>query len=310
MSTGGIVIRIEGATAIVRFGGEDRRASMRGVLKSGRRVATHPIAVGDHVAVESDESGSLVIRSVTERRNLVARADPGDLQRSHTIAANVDLVVCVHAFRDPSLNFRSLDRFLLLARAADVPGLIVLNKLDLWKGDPPREIEAYRSIGYEIIPTSARNQVGTEALRARLGGRISLFVGPSGAGKSSLLNSMFPKLNLRTRPVNRATSRGVHTTVRIEWIDLPEGGAVLDTPGLRMVRPWSIAAASLAGAFPEFRDLPPCRFFDCLHRDEPDCAVQHALAHGRIAAFRYDSYLRILATLEARGHDGADGRRR
>jgi ribosome biogenesis GTPase len=294
----GTVIRIEGPTAIVRVDGIERRAWIRGALKSGRRTSTHVLAVGDLVRVDEDAADQPVIGFVEERRNLVARADPGDLRRCHTIAANVDRIVCVHAFRDPPLNLRSLDRFLLIAHASGVPATIVLNKVDLLAGRRPKEIDAYEAIGVEVLSTSARALIGIEELRARLAGAITVLLGPSGVGKSSLLNVLFPGLELRTRPVSRGTSRGVHTTVRVEWCDLPEGGTVLDTPGLRLTRPWGITSQSLATAFPEFRGVGPCRFSDCMHRDEPGCEVHSALSHGVVAAHRFASYLRILNALE------------
>jgi len=297
MMTLATVIRVEGLVAVVRVEGADRRATLRGSIKAGPRSSTHPVAVGDHVLIEGDDAGSWVIRGLAERRNLLARADPGDERRYHPIAANIDQVVCVQAFRDPPLNLRALDRLLLLAHAAGVPAWVIINKQDLNTGSGPSELDAYPAIGIPVLRTSARTGAGLCDLEPVLRGKITVLVGPSGAGKSSILNAVVPGLHLRIRPVSRATTRGVHTTARVEWIDLSAGGAVLDTPGLRAIRPWGVDSSNLKEAFPEFAEHRGCRFPDCCHHAEPGCAVRIAVEQGEIPAFRYDSYLRILSTL-------------
>ncbi len=295
----GRVIRIEGPVAIVRVGDSDRRATIRGILKSGPRTSTHPVATGDCVALDEEPDGGLSIRRVLPRKSLIARADPGDPTRCHAMAANVDQVLCLVSYRRPPLNLRALDRFLLLAHAAGVPALVAVNKRDLWHEPDPPELAAYPAIGYPLLRCSAHEGVGLGEVREHLEGKTTVLTGPSGCGKSSLMNALVPGLHLRTRPVSRATSRGVHTTVRVEWIDLPFGGVVLDTPGLRSVRAWGIDSAQLASAFREFRAAGPCRFSDCRHGHEPECAVRRQVERGTIPAFRYDSYLRILTSLEA-----------
>ena len=150
---------------------------------------------------------------------------------------------------------------------------------------------------------------GIESLHACLADRTTVLIGASGVGKSSLLNAIVPGLQLRTGAVSRATARGVHTTVRVEWIDLPAGGSVLDTPGLRAVRPWGITPETLSAAFPEMRDVGECRFGGCLHEYEDGCAVREGVERGRISAGRYDSYLRILDTLRDGGRGGRGDRR-
>lgn len=301
----GTVTRIEGLTVLVRLGGGDERASVRGSLKAGPRRSTHPVAVGDRVVVERDARRGLAVRCLEQRRNLLARTDPGDSSRCHVIAANIDQVACVQSYRDPPLNLRGLDRFLLLASAAGVPACIILNKADLLQGPEPPEIAYYQSLGYRVVRVSARTGAGIPDLRESFARRTTPVTGPSGCGKSSLLNAVIPGLHLPTRPVSHATSKGVHTTVRVEWLDLADGGVVLDTPGLRAILPWGLDAGRLAHAFPEFVEpAGECRFPDCMHRGESGCAIRSAVEHGRVPAFRYDSYLRILATLQGRGLRG------
>ena len=303
----GIVLRLEGPTAIVRFDGEDRRANLRGSLKAGPRRATQPLVTGDRVVLGTDSLGTHVIESVEPRRNLLARVDPRDPRRCQGIAANVDQLVCVQAFRDPPMNLRALDRFLLLGQACGIPSTIVMNKLDLHVGPTPPSLAFYPKIDIRVLQTSAKDGTGVSEFGDLLGRRVSVLVGPSGAGKSSLLNAVIPGLHLRTRSISRATSKGVHTTARTEWCDLPDGGVVLDTPGLRAIQPWGIVPATLAEAFVEFGDFLDCRFDDCLHRSEAGCSVRRAVEQGKLPAFRYDSYLRILASLEE--DEGRVGRR-
>lgn len=301
MSQQGTVIRIEGQMAVVRVGDTERRTGLRGLMKSGPRRSTHPVTTGDRVELEEDGQGSWTIDGVIQRRNLLARVDPGESNRCHMLAANIDQIICVQSFQDPPLNVRGLDRFLLLAEAAKVPGSVVVNKLDLLAGSEREELSHYPSVGIPVLRASTRTGAGIEELRARLLDQVTVLVGPSGVGKSSLLNAIVPRLSLRTGSISKATSKGVHTTVRVEWIDLPGGGVVLDTPGLRAVAPWGINAGNLSAAFPELRSLVGgCRFADCRHRREPDCAVRLAVEKGRIPAFRYDSYLRILEILIAK----------
>jgi ribosome biogenesis GTPase len=295
----GVVVRIDGPAITIRARTQEVRATLRGGLKVDRPRSRAVVTVGDGVILEGGPTESWVVTSIEPRRTFLARADPGDPRRPQVIAANVDQIVCVHAFRDPPLNLRSLDRLLLLGLAAGVPSMVVANKLDLLHGRPvPADLAGYERIGLTVLPVSARTGAGLPGLAARLKDRVSAIVGPSGAGKSSLLNALVPGLHLRVGAVSESTSRGVHTTVRVEWIDLPFGGAVLDTPGLRSIQPWGVDATRLHTLWPEFQGRPPCRYVDCLHRSEPDCTVRREVESGHLPAFRYDSYLRILASLE------------
>lgn len=294
----GIVLRLEGPTAIVRAGDEDRRANLRGSLKAGPRRMTQPLVAGDRVALVTDSHGNCIIDRVEPRKNLLARVDPRNRRRCQGIAANVDLLLCVQSFRDPPMNLRALDRFLLMGQACSVRSMVVVNKVDLHTGPIPPPLAFYPRIGVRVLQTSAKDGTGVREFRDSLAGKVSVLTGPSGAGKSSLLNAAVPGLHLRTRSVSRATSKGVHTTARVEWCDLPDGGVVLDTPGLRAIQPWGIRPATLATAFVEFADFLDCRFDDCLHRAEAGCGVRKAVEEGRLPAFRYDSYLRILTSLE------------
>ena len=280
-------------------------ASLRGLLKGGPRRNTQVVAVGDQVRILRSERSEARVEEIFPRRNWISRADPGDPRRELVIASNLDRLAVVVCVDRPRLNLRGLDRLLLLGEANGIPSVIILNKVDLWSGaGTPQDalgVDLYDSLGYSVFPVSARTGQGCAALRGTLQGGISLLLGPSGAGKSSLLNTLFPGLELPTQPVSRATAKGVHTTTRVEWISLPEGGALLDSPGIRSVQPWGLTNENLADFFPEFRRIPPCQFRNCRRREEPGCRAHEALAEGMIRESRYQSYLRILATLTSGG---------
>jgi ribosome biogenesis GTPase len=295
----GIVTAVRPKEIILRAGTESFHTQVPGRLKKGRRETTTPIVVGDRAefALEGDD---VKIVHLVPRTNEIARVDSVRPPRKHVLAANVDQVVCVVAAQAPPLNPRVLDRLLLLGEGAGVAGAICLNKMDLAPGEDPALLRAYEGLGYPVFRTSARTGSGLEAFTQALGGRISLFVGHSGVGKSSLLNELIPGSDLRTGLLSRASGRGVHTTTRVDWIDLPGGGVVLDTPGLRHIRSWGLTPSNLAGCFPEFRDRADrCQFRDCLHREEPGCAVIAGMKDaGEDYAARYDSYRRILDSVE------------
>jgi ribosome biogenesis GTPase / thiamine phosphate phosphatase len=300
----GTVQRVMPGRVVVDCDGETVEAYVRGGLKEGPRDTVHLVAVGDRVRLRTSDGRGVLVDEVLPRRNELARVDPGEARslRRQVLAANLDRVCVVVSLDKPRLNLRGVDRFLVLAAWAEVPALLVLNKCDLHsdvgKGVPTPEdlLGLYRSLGYRTIGTSVVTRAGLEDFRAELAGRLTFLLGPSGAGKSSLLNTLYG-LSLRTTAISRATSKGVHTTARVDWIDLPGGGAVLDSPGIRSIHPWGLDRASLAFCFPEFCRVGPCRFADCLHRGEIGCAIEAAAGDGHVPPQRLASYRRILDTL-------------
>lgn len=304
-----------GVWRVQRDDGEVVDASLRGRVKksnSGRRADgslrrdtisaaadTLKLAIGDRVELEQDESGTAwTIASILPRRSQLARRAPGGGFGERVVAANVDQVVVVFAAANPEPHPRMLDRFLVIAEANGLASRIVINKVELVGGAAAARARwaEYERAGYPVHFTSAKLGEGLTLLHDALAGRTSVLTGPSGVGKSSLMNAIFPGLDLRVGEISESVNKGRHTTVGGYLHPLPgaEGGYVADTPGLREVGMWALSPSELDRCFPELRPwLEDCRFGDCTHRVEPDCAVRDALQRGDISAARYDSYVRL-----------------
>ncbi|WP_422926844.1 ribosome small subunit-dependent GTPase A [Singulisphaera sp. PoT] len=291
----GRVIRVHGLLSIVED--EEGRAHschVRRLLKTLAIDGRNVVAVGDRVwfrpGGSSGDEG--LIEKVEARHGTITR---GYRRREHIIAANVDQVLIVSAFEQPGLKLPLIDRYLISAEMGGVRPVIVLNKADLvdvalyqWI------IGLYTQLGYETVVTSSANGHGIERLREIVARGITAFSGQSGVGKSSLLNAIQPGLNLRIREVSDWTAKGKHTTTTAELIRLESGGHVVDTPGLRQFELWGVDPATLEGHFVEFRAfIPLCKFPDCSHTHESECAVKDAVYWGRIHAGRYESYLKL-----------------
>jgi ribosome biogenesis GTPase len=276
-------------------GASSRRASASGQPK---------LAVGDVVLVEPDErGGAWVICEILPRRSRLARRAPGGGYGERIVAANVDQVVVVFAAAKPEPHPRMLDRFLVIAEANELNARIIVNKIDLISEATAHErFGAYERAGYPVHFTSTKRGDGLAAVRVMLGGRVSVFTGPSGVGKSSLLNALFPGLSLRVGEISESVNKGRHTTVGAVMIPLPDesDSYVVDTPGLREVGMWALSVEHLDRCFPELRPfMPNCRFADCTHTVEPDCAVKEAVDRGDVSVERYDSYLKLREEIEA-----------
>lgn len=293
----GVVLRGTGGVWEVRLAsGAVAEAALRGRLKQVERGALK-LAVGDHVTVtwEPGEPGAWYITTIHERRSKLARREPGGRRGERVVVANVDQVLVVFAIANPEPHPRMLDRFLAIAEANGLAARIVVNKVDLASEAAVRErFAAHVAAGYPLHCTSAREGTGLAELGAQLAGRVSVLTGPSGVGKSSLMNALFPGLQLRTAAISESVNKGRHTTVGAVLHPLPDGGYIADTPGLREVGLWGIEPSELAYCFPEFRPLiGACRFADCAHLTEPGCAVREG------GGARYESYVKLREELEA-----------
>ena len=299
----GVVVQGTGGLWWIRLdGGSTVNASLRGRLKQEERDAIK-LAVGDRVTVTWDnrDPGAWMITTIHPRRSRLARRAPGGAQAERIVVANLDQVLVVFAAARPEPHPRMLDRFLVIAEANDLAVRVIVNKCDLVDPAALHALFAEQAAaGYEVLRTSAVTGEGLEALHAMVAGRTSALAGPSGVGKSSLMNRLFPGLELRTGAISESVNKGRHTTVGAVLHPLPGGGFIADTPGLREVGLWGIAADEVAGCFPEFRPfLSSCRFSNCTHRVEPGCALRDAVDAGVVPPGRYESFLKLRDELTA-----------
>lgn len=293
MTRGVVLHGTGGAWHVRRDDGAPVVAALAGRVKHAAGIK---LAVGDDVVLRPEARGAWAITEILARRSRLARRSPGRARGERVIAANVDQVVVVFALRKPEPHPAMLDRFLVIAEANALSSRVVVNKVDL--ADEPearRLFGVYEAIGYPLHLTSCRSRRGLDQLHEALRGRTSVLTGPSGVGKSSLLNAMYPGLELRVGEISESVNKGRHTTVGAWLHPLPDGGFVMDTPGLREIGLWDVPAKGLDACFPEFRALrDQCRFNDCRHLAEPGCAVRAALAAGEVDATRYASYGKLL----------------
>lgn len=261
--------------------------------------STNPVAVGDRVEIAVNAEGTAFITEIADRRNYIIRKSPNLSKQSHIIAANVDMALLVVTVNHPQTSTTFIDRFLASAEAYRVPVVLVFNKTDLLTPDERHYqdmmISLYETIGYECRAISAETGQGVAELEAMLAGRISVLSGNSGVGKSTLINRILPGANLRTAEISDAHNQGMHTTTFSEMLELPGGGYLIDTPGIKGFGTFDIEPAELTGYFKDiFKFAKDCRFSNCTHTHEPGCAVLRAVEEHYIAQSRYQSYLSML----------------
>ncbi|MBR3451357.1 MAG: ribosome small subunit-dependent GTPase A [Muribaculaceae bacterium] len=297
----GLVIKNTGSWVTVRLDdGNTVNCKMRGVLRLKGLRCTNPVAVGDRVQVEDKGGDAPVVGEIEPRRNYIIRRASNLSKEFQIIAANLDQAVLVATLTNPETSTTFIDRFLATAEAYQVPAVLVFNKIDLLDTDEWRkrldELKAlYESIGYPVVTMSAATGEGADALRAQLAGKMSLLSGNSGVGKSSIINLLVPDAHVRVGDVSHTHHKGMHTTTFSELLDLPDGGAIIDTPGVKAFGTIDFERAEVAHYFPEiFKISDDCRFNNCTHTHEPGCAVLAAVEQGLIAPSRFTSYLSIL----------------
>ena len=289
------VVRATGSWYDVLHDGAMLRCRIRGKLRLKGVRSTNPVVVGDEAVCEAD-GGDCVIVDIVPRRNYVIRRASNLSKESHIIAANVDQALLMVTLRSPETPKEFADRFLVTCEAYKVPAAILLSKIDLQDAEAVAEFRAvYEGAGYRVLEVSAKEGRGVEEVRELLAGRTTLVSGNSGVGKSTLIQTIDPSLDIRTGEISDSHHKDRHTTTFSTMYPLAEGGAVIDTPGIKGFGLLDIDDAELWHYFPEMmRVAPGCRFYNCTHTHEPGCAVVEAVKAGEIAWSRYESYLKIL----------------
>ena len=296
----GLVIKNTGSWYSVKTDtGKVVECKIKGNFRLKGIRSTNPVAVGDNVEIALNSERTAFITHIEERRNYIIRKSQNLSKQSHILAANVDQAFLIVTVNYPQTSTTFIDRFLASAEAYSVPVVLVFNKCDILSDDERHYqqsmIHLYETIGYECREVSAATGEGVNGLHELLKGKITLLSGNSGVGKSTLINKILPEANLRTAEISDAHNTGMHTTTFSEMLELPEGGYIIDTPGIKGFGTFNMEPEELTSYFPEiFHFSKGCKFSNCTHTHEPGCAVLKAIDDHFIAQSRYQSYLNML----------------
>ena len=300
----GLVIKNTGSWYTVRTDdGRDVESKVKGNFRLKEIRSTNPVSVGDRVDIDINNEGTAFITRIEDRKNYIIRRASNLSKQSHIIAANLDQAMLIVTVNYPITTTVFIDRFLATAEAYSVPVKLVFNKIDRYKGEDKEYLDAlinlYTTIGYPCSTLCAKTEEGLDALKAELKDKITLLSGHSGVGKSTIINKLVPGVNLRTGDISEYHNKGMHTTTFSEMIPLPEGGYLIDTPGIKGFGTIEMETAEISHYFPEiFKFSEDCRFNNCSHRNEPGCAFLQAIEDHYISESRYKSYLSILEDKE------------
>lgn len=303
----GVVTKSTGSWYTVRTeDGAVLQCRIKGKFRLDQIKSTNPVTVGDRVLVEPEENEDTgMITEILDRKNYIIRRSVNLSKQVHILAANIDQAFLLVTLINPKTYTRFIDRFLATAEAYDIPAILVFNKIDIYDAVLEKEKDElkniYKTIGYDCVEVSATEKTNLDALIALMKGKVNLFSGHSGTGKSTLINAIDPSLELKTAKISAQHQQGQHTTTFAEMFPLPFGGYIIDTPGIKGFGTVDFDPYEIGDFFPEFFALKHrCRFNNCLHVNEPDCAVKTALENGEIAISRYESYLQMLNEEEER----------
>ncbi|MFT3703753.1 MAG: ribosome small subunit-dependent GTPase A [Agriterribacter sp.] len=302
----GTVYKSTGSWYVVK--GDDGvlyNARIKGKFKLDDITSTNPITVGDEIEMEQEEAGeeSVIITGIAHRRNYINRQSPSQKYHHHIIAANLDQTLLICTLTEPRTSQGFIDRFLIAAEAYHIPAILVFNKSDIYRKKEMTQFEnlkqMYESIGYKTVLMSIEKKEGLNEINEIIQHKTSLISGHSGVGKSSFINALIPTFSLKTQEVSGWSGKGLHTTTFAEMYDLPGGGRIIDTPGIREFGLVDISKQELSHYFREMRPLiNDCQFNNCLHINEPGCAVKNAVAEEAINIDRYISYCKIFDSIK------------
>ncbi|UAM98334.1 ribosome small subunit-dependent GTPase A [Polaribacter litorisediminis] len=311
----GIVYKSTGSWYFVKSAdGEFHQCRMKGKLRLKGIKSTNPIAVGDKVVFDLEKKGDEetgVIKKILDRDNFIVRKSVNLSKQTHIIAANIDQVFLLITINNPPTFTAFIDRFLVSTRAYRIDTILVFNKIDSYEIEERAEIlylkDIYEAIGYRCIEVSATENKNIDKVKELMLGKTSMFVGHSGVGKTTLVNTIEPSLNLKTKEISEQHKQGQHTTTFAEMFDLSFDARIIDTPGIKGFGVVDIDKYELGDYFPEFFALKQdCKFNNCIHTKEPNCAVKEALEEDKISWSRYKSYLQILSGDEEKEHFRTD----
>jgi len=299
----GIVYKSTGSWYLVKAeSGEFYKCRIKGKFRMKDIKSTNPIAVGDKVVFDLETKNDTVtgvIKEITERDNFIVRKSVNLSKQTHIIASNIDLVFLLITIDNPPTFTTFIDRFLVSTKAYSIETVLIFNKIDAYEIEQRAEIlylkDIYEPIGYKCVEVSATQNLNVDVIKEMMTGKKSMFVGHSGVGKSTLVNAIEPTLNLKTKEISNQHKQGQHTTTFAEMFDLSFDAQIIDTPGIKGFGVVDIDKEELGDYFPEFFALKgKCKFHNCIHVKEPNCAVKEALEKEEVSWSRYKSYLQII----------------
>ncbi|MEP7267658.1 MAG: ribosome small subunit-dependent GTPase A [Saprospiraceae bacterium] len=307
MALTGIVIKSTGNWYQVQSGNEIFQCRIIGKFRLDDKILTNPLGVGDQVEFELEKDNNGLIKKILPRKNYIVRQSPRQKHHLHMIAANIDQAMLVVTLLQPNFKQGFIDRYLLMTEPQNIPTVIIINKSDLFESyeselyDELKSI--YEGIGYLILKTSSVTGEGMEKLKSILSNKVTIIGGQSGVGKSTLINYLQPHLDLRTTDISEHSGKGTHTTTFAEMYPLDFGGQLIDTPGIKTLSFNNLSPMDVAHNFREFFLLAKnCKYGDCIHRNEPGCAVKADIGKGMVHTSRYETYLSILEEIESQNY--------
>jgi len=301
----GIVYKSTGSWYSVKdHSGKMWNARIKGIFKLDEITSSNPIAVGDIVDFEEEDQNeqTVIITHIHDRKNYINRQSPRAKSQQHIIASNIDQSLLIATIKEPRTSQGFIDRFLVACEMYHVPAIILFNKIDLYKDKEIAKFEkmkeVYERIGYQVVSISLKEDQNIEPIERLLSNKITLVSGHSGVGKSTFINAVIPDVSIRTQNISGWSGKGQHTTTFAEMYELASGGKIIDTPGMKEFGLIGVERQELSGYFPEMRErLNDCQFNNCLHINEPGCAVKQAVVDGQIDGERYISYYNIVESI-------------